>query len=174
MPKAKRVLSTSRLTAPIITRRPNPPARPLVDLDGFPDVYSLCLEGECLEPLVPDGASVVLQKSAAYTVDDIVCIWWRPEFVTPGRYQGWLKRVRMAAPPWVKKYPYNDHPESDVGAVIVMEQLNPSQCYAVPCNRIHAIHKAVAYGPAATVGGSIRSDQLMPIGAGIVPQLGRR
>jgi hypothetical protein len=81
----------------------------------------------------------------------------------------------MAAPPWVKKYPYNDHPESDVGAIIALEQMNPQTCYAVPCSRIYAIHKAVAFGPAAKVGGSVRSDQLMPIGAGVVPMLtGRR
>jgi hypothetical protein len=122
MPKATKASSTPRLPAPEFhqpmfpppKRRPNPPARPLVDVDSFPDVYSLCLEGDCLAPLIPDGASVVLQKSAVYTVGG-------PEFVRPGLYQGWLKRVRMAAPPWVKKYPYNDHPESDVGAVIALE-----------------------------------------------------
>jgi hypothetical protein len=75
------------------------------------------------------------------------------------------------AAPWVKKYPYKDHPESEVHAIIVLEQLNPPQCYSVPRNRIYAIHKAVAYGPAAEMGGFVRSDQLMPIGAGIVPVL---
>jgi hypothetical protein len=49
---------------------------------------------------------------------DVVCIWWRPEFVKPGFYQGWLKRVAMAAPPWMKAYPYNDHPGSDVGGTL--------------------------------------------------------
>ena len=155
-------------------RRGNPPARPLVDVDTFPDVYSLCLEGDCLEPLIPDGASVVLQKSALFTAGDVVCVWWKPEFVKPGRYQGWLKRVRMNAPPWVKKFPYSDHPESDVKAIIVLEQLNPPGTYAVPCEHIYAIHKAVAQGPGAKPGGTVRSDNLLPIGAGIVPQLGGR
>jgi hypothetical protein len=94
--------------------------------------------------------------------------------VKPGMYQGWLKRVRLNAPPWVKKFPYSDHPESDVKAIIVMEQLNPPGTYAVPCEHIHAIHKAVGYGPPAKLGGTVRSDRLSPIGDDVLPQLGKR
>jgi hypothetical protein len=62
-----------------------------------------------------------------------------------------------------------------VRAIIALEQLNPETRYAIPCSLIYAIHKAVAYGPAAYVGGSVRADQLTPIGSSIVPQLaGRR
>lgn len=184
MLKADRVHSTPRTVAPDFHQPMFPPAvirpsakrvhtpaeRPLVDVDTFSNLYALTLDGDCLEPLIPDGASVIIQKSASYSVGDIVCVWWRSEFVQPGMYQGWLKRVTMAVPPWVKKFPYNDHPKSDVKAIGVFEQLNPPQTYAVPCERIHAIHKAVAYGPAAT-GGKVRSDRLLPIGDGIVPQL---
>jgi hypothetical protein len=178
MTKAKSVHSTQRTIAPkfhqAAKRLPNPPARSLADVDTFPDLYCLTLEGACLDPLIPDGASVVIQKSAAYKVGDVVCIWWRPGFVKPGMYQGWLKRVRLNAPPWVKKFPYSDHPESDVKAIIVMEQLNPPGTYAVPCEHIHAIHKAVGYGPPAKLGGTVRSDRLSPIGDDVLPQLGKR
>jgi hypothetical protein len=84
----------------------------------------------------------------------------------------WIKRIAMAAPPWVKKYPYNDHPGSDAGAIIMLEQLNPPTNYVVPCNRIQAIHKVIAYGPATKVGGSVRSDQLIPVGKGVTAQEG--
>ncbi len=72
--------NTSRAAA---KRRCNLPATDLLDVDGLPDVYSIILEGDCLHPLIPDGASVVIKKSASYAVGDVVCIWWQPEFVKP-------------------------------------------------------------------------------------------
>jgi hypothetical protein len=178
MPKAKRVHSTPRRTAslrkaPPTKRSPLPPSSPAIDPETLPDLYCLGLNGDCLEPLIPDGASVAIQKSEPYTVGDIVCIWWQPGFVKPGMHQGWLKRIRLNAPPWVK-FPYRDHPKSDVQAIIVLDQINPPLTYAVPCKDILAIHKAVGYGPPATIGSTVRSDKMMPIGAGIVPQLGGR
>jgi hypothetical protein len=156
----------------VTKRRPNPPARPLLDLDQLPDVYGLVLEGDCLEPLIPDGSGVIAQRSACYTAGDVVCIWWRPEFVKSGdRYQGWMKRIVLNAPPTVKKFPYNDNPKSDVKAVIVVEQLNPDVSYAVPCDQIQAIHKIVGYGPPSRGGKTLRADKILPIGDGIVPQL---
>jgi hypothetical protein len=155
-------------------RRRSPAAPPPVDVDALPDLYCLGLEGDCLQPLIPDGASVAIRKSEPYKVGDIVCIWWQPDFIKPGMHQGWLKRVRLSAPPWVKKYPYKDHPESDVKAIIVLEQLNPPGTYAVPCEHILAIHKAVGFGPPATIGGTVRSDKMLPIGDGVVPEFRRR
>ena len=132
----------------VTKRRRNPPVRPSVDVDALPDIYANLLLGNCLEPLIPDGASVVIKKSAPYTVGDVVCIWWRPEFVKPGMHPAWLKPIRLNAPHWVK-FPYKDHPKSDVQAIIVLEQINPPMTY-------------------------VRSDKLLPIGDGIVPQLGGR
>src|ERR1019366_5714231 len=66
----------------------------------------------------------------------------------------------------------HNHPGSDVKAIIVLEQINPPITYAVPCEHILAIHKATGYGPPATIGGTVRSDKMVPIGDGIVPQLG--
>src|SRR5450759_3592556 len=109
------------------SRKAAPP--PPVDVAALPDLYCLGLEGDGLEPLIPDGASVAIKKSEPYAVGDIVCIWWKPGFVKPGMHQGWLKRIRLNAPPWVK-FPYKDHPESDVQAIIVLEQINPPITYA--------------------------------------------
>jgi hypothetical protein len=149
--------------APLRSDRRNPPAKPPVDVDALPEQYCLGLEGDCLEPLLPDGASVLIQKSAPYAVGDIVCIWWRSEFMKPGMYQGWLKRLAMAAPPWVKKYPHNEHPEFEVQVCIFLKQLNPPRTYAMPCKHILAIHKAVGYCAGATIGGTVRSDRIKPI-----------
>jgi hypothetical protein len=163
MAKADRVHSTPRRTASKI--QPQKPASlPAMDPDTLPDLYCAKLEGDCLEPFLPDGASVALQKTATYTVGDIVCIWWQSEFIKPGMRPGWLKRIRLNAPPWVKKYPYSDHPGSDVGALIVLEQLNPPRTYSVPCSHIRAIHKAIGYIPAGgKIGSKINPTAILPI-----------
>jgi hypothetical protein len=159
MAQANRVHSTPRRTAPKI--QPFPTAH---GLDALPDFYCMKLDGDCLEPFIPDGASVALQKSAVYAVGDVICIWWRPEFIKPGMHPAWLKRIRLNAPPWVKKYPYDDHPESDVGALIFLEQLNPPRAYSVACKHIYAIHKAVGYIMDGEIGGTVNSAGMIPIG----------
>jgi hypothetical protein len=75
----------------------------------------------------------MLNKPEPFGVDDVVCIWLKPEAVQPGANQAWLKRLTLNVPPWVKSFPYTDHPESDVLAIIVVEQLNPPICYTVKC-----------------------------------------
>jgi hypothetical protein len=170
MTKAARVNSTLRLTAssrrktsPNV-RSPAPPARPAVDVDELPDIYCLKLDGDCLEPLIPDGATVALKKSASFGVGDVVCIWFRPEVLAPGSCQGWIKRVTLNVPPWVK-FPYREHPESEVSALIMVEQLNPPINYSLKCKNILAIHKAVGFSPGdVEIGGSISSGDLLPIG----------
>jgi hypothetical protein len=128
----------------------------------------LRLAGDCLEPTIPDGAAIYLKKSETFGAGDVVCIWFRPELVPPGENQAWLKRIRLNPPPWVKGFPYNDHPESDLKAILVVEQSNPPQCYKVRCDRILAIHKAVGYSHAiAKIGGTVSSADMLPIGKAV-------
>jgi hypothetical protein len=149
--------------------QPQKPAPlPAIDPTTLPNEYCLCLDGDCLEPMIPDRAAVWLKKSEPVGAGDIVCIWFRAEFSPPGRHQAWLKRVRLSLPPWVKKFPYNDHPESDVKAVLIVEQMNPPRCYTVPCDQILAIDKAVGYSPVAVkIGGTVSSADMLPIGKAV-------
>jgi hypothetical protein len=175
MPKVTRVHSTPRRSASLrktspALRAPLPAALPSIDPETLPDLYCMGLDGDCFEPLIPDHAAVMIKKSEPFGVGDVVCIWWRPGFVKRGMRQSWLKRVRLSAPPWVKQYPYNDHPQSDVKAVIVVEQINPPATYAVPCEHILAIHKAVGYSPAGgKIGGTVSSGDMLPIGKAVQP-----
>ena len=163
MSRADRKSTTKRPSA-----SPLPPAIPSIDPTTLPDEYCLCLDGDCLEPIIPDRAAIWLNKSEAFGAGDIVCIWFRAEFSPPGRHQAWLKRIRFNVPPWVKKFPYNDHPESDVKAILVGEQSNPPRTYAVPCNQILTIHKAVGYSAAsAKIGGTVSSATMLPIGKAV-------
>jgi hypothetical protein len=154
-----------RNTAPKLrSARPRP--LPTIDPHTLPDLYCLGLDGDCLAPLIPDRAAVMIKKSEPFGVGDVVCIWFRPELVAPGGPRSWLKRITMNAPPWVK-FPYKDHPKSDVAALIMVEQLNPPIGYAVKCKDILAIHKAGGYSPAGgTIGGTVRAGDMLPIGGG--------
>jgi hypothetical protein len=162
MTQAKRVHSTPRKN----TLKIQPPKSPLPAIDPvtLPEEYCLCLDGDCLQPMIPNGAAVHLRKSEKFSAGDVVCIWFRAEFSPLGRHQAWLKRVRLNVPSWVKNLPYNDHPESDVKAIMIVEQMNPPQCYSIPCDRILAIHKALGYSPTdAKIGGIVSSADMLPI-----------
>jgi hypothetical protein len=153
---------TSESRKPV--KRPSPAINPAT----LPDEYCVRLDGNCLEPDIPDGAAVYLKKSEAFGAGDVVCIWFRPEFSPQGHSQGWVKRVRLNVPHWVKSFPYNDHPESDVKAILVVEQSNPPRSYAVHCDRILAIHKAVGYSPSnAKIGDTVSSADMLPIGKAV-------
>jgi hypothetical protein len=166
MTQAKSVHSTPRRTASKI--QPQKPALlRAIDPTNLPDEYCLSLDGDCLKPLIPDGAAVKLKKSEKFAVGDMVCIWFRPECVPAGSNRGWLKRVAFNLPLWVKKFPYSDHPESNVKAILIVEQINPARQYRVPCDQILAVHKAIGYVPAgAPIGGTIKASDVLPIPVG--------
>jgi hypothetical protein len=168
MTQADRVHSTPRRTASL--RKASPTKRsplPPTDPETLPDLYCMKLDGDCLAPVVPDGAAVMIKKAETYGVGDVVCIWFRPEAISPGGHQAWLKRVTLNVPPWVKKFPYRDHPESECLAMIMVEQLNPLRSYAVKCSDILAIHKAAGYSAAdVVIGGTVNEANMLQIGKG--------
>jgi hypothetical protein len=130
----------------------------------LPELYSVKIDGDCLEPLIPDGAAVMIKKPEAFGVGDVVCIWFRPEAIAAGYPQSWLKRITMNLPPWVK-FPYRENPKSEVSALIMVEQVNPPIGYRIKCKDILAIHKATGYSPkGGTIGGTVSSGDMLLIG----------
>jgi hypothetical protein len=166
MPKAVNLPTRRKLTpakpAPAARQEPS---RPAIDPATLPDEYCMALDGDCLEPVIPNGAAVMLRKSESYGVGDVVAIWLKPEAVRPGAHPVLLKRITMKAPPWVKGFPYADHPESEVAAIMMVEQLNPPASYTVTCRSILAIHKAVGYSPVdVKLGEVVAPESMLPIG----------
>jgi hypothetical protein len=43
-----------------------PTALPAIDPTTLPDEYCLCLDGDCLEPMIPDRAAIWLKKSETF------------------------------------------------------------------------------------------------------------
>jgi hypothetical protein len=146
-----------------------PPVRPASEIakdpvlfpDTFPDFYALVCEGVCLEPIVPHGASVAVTKLGKPKAGDFVCIWQRPEIVSPGQHQLVLKRLVLDVPPWVK-FPYQDHPDSDVAAILIAEQFNPRRSYRIRCSDLLAVHKAIGYTTGKIGRKSISTGDLLP------------
>ena len=136
------------LASPAAAGLPNqaPAIEPPLDLNAFPDRYGMVCQGACLEPDVPDKSILAFSKSEPYARGDFVVLYWRPEFVKPGRLQGVIKRLVTPPPPWVK-FPWREHPESDVKALVLVEMLNPRQQLVVPCAELLAIHKCLGLVP---------------------------
>ena len=117
------------------------------DLAYMPDQYAMPVIGDCLAPEVRDGALLIFDKTAAYNPGDLVVVFLRS--ATPGEQpRALVKRLIMAPPSWVKAFPFEDHPESDVLALIGVEQINPQRRFTIRCAAILAIHKCLGEAPA--------------------------
>lgn len=119
-----------------------PPRITFQTVDAIPDIYAMKLSGDCLEPELMDGAEVVFSKTETPKVGDFCIFIMRPEMVRPGGMQSIIKRLMTAIPPHVE-LPFREHPDSEVHAVVMAEQLNPRRTYMIECERLLAVHKFV-------------------------------
>lgn len=76
--KAKSITKRSPRTA-------GPPARPRIDVATLPDVYAMRTVGNCMMPLVPEGAEAVFSKSEPFQVGDLVVVVAPGQETTGGR-----------------------------------------------------------------------------------------
>lgn len=137
LPKAK----------PAVDQRAPDPQRDFIeDLSILPDRYAMNVSGHCLEPEIPDGSCVLIDKTAPYKRGDLVMVYRRIEKVPAGVFQAQLKRLVMAPPSWVT-FPYSESPQSEIAALVVIEMINPSRQFAVRCADILGIHKCLGIMP---------------------------
>jgi hypothetical protein len=115
----------------------------VIDLSTLPEVYASRVVGDCMEPTIKDGATARFSKNESYGRGDIVCIWFQPNAAAEFGAPRALKRLSYALPPWVKGFPYADHPKSDVAAIVIFESDNPRRMYRVKCSDVAAIHKFI-------------------------------
>ncbi len=129
-----------------INRKPvtrKSPGKAAIDPAALPERYALTVVGDCMAPTIADGAAVQVSKSEKFAAGDIVVIWFRPELVKAGDAPCAVKRLSLALPPWVKSFPYKDHPGSNAAAAIIFEQDNPRRTYSMKCSDVVAIHKFI-------------------------------
>ena len=107
----------------------------------LPEKYALAVVGDCMAPAIADGTRATFSKAEKFAAGDIVVIWFRAEILKDGMAPCALKRLSLALPPWVKEFPYHDHPDSEVAAALLFEQDNPRITYSMKCSDVAAIHK---------------------------------
>ncbi len=128
--------------------RPRPVEADFIDdLSFLPNRYGLVCVGDCLDPLVPNGETILVDKTEPYAPGDLVVVFRKRECTPGGKFQGLVKRLVMAPPSWVK-FPCRDHPQSELAALVVVETLNPPAQFAYRCADLLGIHKCLGVMPA--------------------------
>ena len=96
------------------------------------DVYGLIVEGDCMNPVAKDGVTVVVDGSSHPGVGDLAVIWFKK-----GGFA--CKRIVIMPPLGMMKV----HPENEVVALLIVEEINPLRHYSVTVDKIDALHKVI-------------------------------
>lgn len=128
---------------------PDPQRDFVDDLSILPERYTMRVCGQCLDPIIPDGSSVLIDKTAPYESGDLVVVYRGTEKAPSGTFQAQLKRLVLAPPPWVT-FPWRASALSGIEEVVILEMINPGRQFAVRCADIAGIHKCFGIVPADT------------------------
>jgi len=107
----------------------------------LPDVYAMRTDGDCMVPEILDGQKIIVSKSEEIRRGDTVCLWLKNPSQPKG-YSALVKKVAMLPPPHVT-FPYTEHPESEIVALVFVEQINPPRAYQFRCDQVLAMHKVI-------------------------------
>lgn len=113
--------------------------RPFIHPDDMPDIHALHGYGDCMEPLICDGAILAFDRRETPQPGDIVSVIFTEEAAERWKLPGLVKRLAMALPP-VK---LGGKAAGDVISLVVVDQLNPPRRYCIPTTDILAVHKYV-------------------------------
>jgi hypothetical protein len=140
--------------------RPSKTTSTTIDPTTLPERYILIVDGACLEPDIPHGTPVVIERDSKVAAGDLAVLYFKPDRIPPGNGTSSLKRVVMAPPPHVK-FPWREHPKSEVHAVVIVEMTNPVRRFAVKCEHLLGIHKCTGPVPSeATYNAETKSYRL--------------
>jgi len=115
--------------------------KPASILPELPEIYAMRTEGDCMVPEILDGQKIIVSKTEEVKRGDTVCLWLKSQS-RPEGYSALVKKVAMLPPPHVT-FPYAEHPESEVVALVFVEQINPPRAYQFRCDQILAMHKVI-------------------------------
>jgi hypothetical protein len=75
-----------------------PPLVIPTDPATLPARYILITEGACLEPDIPSGSKVVIERDGKIAAGDLAVLYFKPEHILPGKPNSMLKRVVLPPP----------------------------------------------------------------------------
>jgi hypothetical protein len=129
-----------------IASRSQPP-QTTIDPTTLPERYILIVDGACLEPAIPNGSKVLIERDGKIGPGDLAVMYFKPDRIPRGEGNSSLKRVVMPPPHYVK-FPWREHPKSEVHALVIVEMTNPRRQFAVRCDHLLGIHKCLGRMPA--------------------------
>jgi hypothetical protein len=109
-------------------------------LNPGPRTYATWGDGNCLEPRIHHGDTVVCDPDQTPEAGDIVAIWWKD-----GARQPLIKVLTLGLP---EKAHWSLG--GDVAFLLVCEQLNPPKKYAFKLSDVEAVHKVIHHMPSET------------------------
>lgn len=109
-------------------------SRPFIHPGDMPDLHALHGYGTCMEPLIADGALLVIDKREEPRPGDVVSLIFTQEAARQWRLPGLVKKLAFALPP--RELP------REMGAVVV-DQINPPRRYVIPLSDLLAVFKCV-------------------------------
>lgn len=149
------------MNIPVISPADKSLAAP-VELPPFPEVYAVTPRGVCMEPLYLDGQPIIVSSTAKVDAGDVVVVHLLPQFVQPGGFEAYVKRLRYGL--YGMTFPW-DPTGSDVIIPICLEQLNPPGQLDIPVDRIRAVHKVLGRGFIQPDGTVVAHRSIMEDGA---------
>jgi len=115
--------------------------KPASILPDLPEIYGMRTDGDCMVPEILDGQKIIVSKTEEVKRGDTVCLWLKSQS-RPEGYSALVKRVAMLPPPHVT-FPFVEHPESEIEALVFVEQINPPRTYRFKCEDVLAMHKVI-------------------------------
>lgn len=110
-------------------------ALPFIHPDYMPELYALRGVGDCMVPVIADGALLTFDKSEKPEPGDVVGIVFTRDFAPQWGAPGCVKRLRLALPP--------AELGQGMAGLIVVEQLNPRRTFTFQSKDVLAVHKCV-------------------------------
>jgi hypothetical protein len=92
-------LAMSKPKTRIASRSQPPQTTPTtIDPATLPERYILIVEGACLEPDIPNGSKVLIERDGKIAPGDLAVLYFKPDRIPPGAHNSTLKRVVMLPP----------------------------------------------------------------------------
>ena len=122
------------------------PDLPPLGSPSFPADYALTVSGSCLEPHIPEGSIVHISSILPPVQGRLVVIYPRGEKdFGYGVGNPIIKVMVHQLPPWVKEFPFDDNPKSEIWAALTLGLYQPGGTFSVLCREIAALHHVVGF-----------------------------
>jgi hypothetical protein len=139
MPRKSAVPAARRVSRSIAAK---PDLSTVPDFSTVPEFYGMQAVGDCLVPLVEDGAQLVFSQTARPEPGDLVAVYLRPELARPGGVAAVVKRLAFSLPGFCT-FPYTPNPGDNVVPVVICESLNPPCRHTISADKLQTVHKCV-------------------------------